>query len=218
VGTDEGSTASGEPDADDGLVVDDLTVRYQGTPDPAISGVSLAVAPGSGLCVTGDEGSGKTTLIRAVVGLVAPGRGSVVVRGGSPRLPEIRRQIGYGPERLPFPRGMRVIDAVRLVASIRGAAPGGVNEALTRAGLEAGDRRTITSLDLGDIRRTSLACAIVGRPPVLALDDPWEFEETVTVITEAMDDGATVIVASPDPGGFPQLLGRTLTLDPGVPE
>ena len=133
-------------------------------------------------------------------------------------MPVIRRQIGFGPERLPFPRGMRIIDAVRLVAAIRGATPKGGDEALVRAGLTAGDRRTISSLDLGDIRRTSLACAIVGRPQILVLDDPWEFEETVTVITEALSEGATVIVATPDPGGFPQLLGHTLTLEPGVPE
>lgn len=199
-----------------GIVVTGLTVRYRGTAEPAISEVSVDVAPGAGLCVTGGEGAGKTTLIRALVGLVPPGRGIISVLGQSPQLPAIRHRVGYGPERMPFPRGMRVGDAVRLIGAIRGTdAP--VDGALERVGLPAGDSRLIAGLELGDVRRVSLACAIIGSPRILVLDDPWEFPETVEVIRSARADGIAVLVGTPDPGGFPDLLGATLTLVDGSP-
>jgi ABC-type multidrug transport system ATPase subunit len=194
-----------------GIVVTDLAVRYQGTPEPAISGISLDVRPGHGLCVTGGEGSGKTTLVRALVGLVTPVRGAVRVGGANPLDAPVRRGIGYGPERMPFPRGLRVIDAVRLVAAVRGAEePPGA--ALERAGLPPDDRRLITSLELGDVRRASLACASVGEPGILVLDDPWEFPETVALIRAALGAGRAVVVTSPDPGAFPDILGARLDL------
>lgn len=200
--------------ADGGIVVTELTVRYQGTPEPAIQAISCRVAPGAGLCVAGPEGAGKSTLVRALVGLVAPVRGQVAVLGSSPRLPAVRRRIGYAPDRLPFPNGMRVRDAVRLVGAIRGTDES-PDVALERVGLPAADHRVISSLALGDVRRVSLACAITGMPEVLILDDPWEYPETVQVIRDARAAGATVLVASPDPGGYPDLLGATLTLAEG---
>jgi len=133
-----------------GIVATDLTVRYQGTPEPAIRDVSCEIAPGAGLCVTGGEGAGKSTLIRALVGLVPPVRGSVTVLGGSPRLPEVRRQVGYAPDRLPFPRGMRVCEALRLIAAIR-RTDASTGDALERVGLPPDDRRVIAGLDLGDL-------------------------------------------------------------------
>ncbi len=205
-----GPGAAGDP-AHAGILVTDLAVRYQGTPEPAITGISLDVAPGHGLCVTGGEGSGKTTLLRALVGLVAPVRGVVRTGGANPLDPAVRRAIGFGPERMPFPRGLRVIDAVRLVAAIRRTdEPPGA--ALERVGLPPNDRRLITSLELGDVRRTSLACATVGDPPILVLDDPWEYPETVAVIRTALAAGRAVVVATPDPGGFPDILGGRLDL------
>jgi ABC-type multidrug transport system ATPase subunit len=198
-----------------GILVTGLTVRYQGTTEPAITDISCDVPPGGGLCVTGGEGAGKSTLIRALVGLVPAVRGTVSVLGGSPQLPAIRHRVGYGPERMPFPRGMRVSDAVRLVGAIRGTDEG-VDPALERVGLPSGDRRLISSLELGEVRRVSLACAITGAPRVLLLDDPWEFPETLEVIRSARADGVPVVVGTPDPGGFPALLGATLTLVDGA--
>jgi len=195
----------------DGVVVTDLAFRYQGTAEPAVVGVSFDVPPGTGLCIAGGDGSGKTTVLRALVGLVAPNRGTVRVAGSNPLTPAVRRQIGYAPARLPFPNGLTVIDAVRLVAALRGTTASAA-DALTRVGLPADDRRQLVRLDLGDVRRASLACAIVGDPDVLVLDDPWEFAETEALIREALAGGRTVVAASPDPGGLPALLGARFDL------
>lgn len=215
--TDASAQEPVDPPEHDGIVVSDLAFRYQGTAEPAISDITFDVPPGHGLCISGGEGSGKTTIIRALVGLVTPNRGQVRVARMNPLDPAARRHIGYAPERMPFPYGLRVIDAVREVAAIRGVAAA-ADEVLERVGLPAGDRRLITSLELGDVRRASLACALVGDPPILVLDDPWEFPETVAVLTAALADGRTVVAASPDPGGLPALLGAHLDLGNGTPE
>lgn len=213
------TTASGATPAPDTAAVraDAMTVRYQGTPEPAVVEVSFAVEPGCGIVVTGAEGCGKTTVIRAVLGLILPMTGDLTVLGGAPfHDPALRRRIGYCPEKRAFPATMRVREGVGLVASLRGVtAAGAVDAALHAAGLPADDARRVGSLEVEDVRRVSLACALVGDPDVLALDDPWEFPETVAALTRARGRGAAIVLATPDPGGFPAAVGPLVTLPGG---
>lgn len=210
--------AEASPAPEGALLTDALTVRYQGTPEPAIRDVTLAVKAGEGLVVTGPEGCGKSTVVRALVGLAPITGGSVEVLGGTPVDPAIRRRVGYCPEGRPFPRTMRPTEAVELVAALRCADGAAARAALEEAGLSPGERRPVGALEIEDVRRLSLACALVGAPEVLVLDDPWEFPETVAALRAAMQRGAAVLVATPDPGGYPALLGATLTLDEGAGE
>jgi len=198
------------------ILVEDLEVRYQGGPEPALRGVSLTVPTGGGVVVTGPEGCGRTSLVRALVGLVRPSAGSVRVLGDDPALPALRRRIGYGPEKHPFPNVMRAAEAVALIAAIRGVDAPDVPAVLERVGFESPADRRIDRLEIEDVRRLSLACAVIGDPEVLVLDDPWEFPETVEVISAARSRGATIVISTPDPGGFPALVGPMVTLDAGV--
>jgi ABC-type multidrug transport system ATPase subunit len=207
----DGPTDDELPDAP--LVARGLEVRYQGGPEPAVTGIDLTVPAGTGLVVGGDVGSGKTSVLRALAGLVAPAAGRVRVLGGSPLDPAVRRRIGWGPEKYPFPRGLRMAEAIRLTAASRGLPPGGHEAVLDRVGLRTGDDRPAERLEVEEVRRLSLACAVLGDPEVLILDDPWEFPETVELLRAAMGRGAAVVVASPDPGGFPALLGAELHLE-----
>lgn len=190
------------------LHLEEVTVRHSVGGEAAVSEVSLTLAPGEGLVVSGAAGSGKSSLLAAIAGLV-PFDGEILVHGAAAGTNAARARIGFGPAGWPYAERMRSGEVLRLVAELRGdPAP----EALAaRVGLARLDGWA-TELEVEDARRLSLACAIAGDPDVLILDDPWEFPQTLDEIAAARARGAAVLVASPDPGGLTALLGRELAL------
>lgn len=209
------TTSAGPTDAL--VVAESLQVVYQRGATPAINGIDLTVAPGEGLLIAGEPGSGKSTLLRAIVGLVRFG-GALTVLGGYPGTPQVAAQVGWGPQGKGFADAQSPRSVVQMVARLRGAAldtlDGTVTGALHAAGIDDAAAARVTT-DVEVLRRTSLACAVVGDPHLVVLDDPWEFEETVTVVTATRARGGAVVAASNDPGGLPALLGRTVTLVDG---
>jgi len=137
----------------------------------ALDGVTLNVRQGEIYGLLGPNGAGKTTLIRAIVGLVAPGSGSVTVLGR--RLPnlDVLRQVGYMTQQAALYPGLSVEENVKFFAAIYGA-EGGVKEALEFVDLY--DRRSsvVATISGGMKQRCSLACALVHRPKLLLLDEP----------------------------------------------
>ncbi len=192
-----------------------IQVRYRRGGALAVSGVNLDLRAGAGLLITGASGSGKSSVLRAVLGLAGPG-GEISVLGAPPGDPATLRRIGWAPQSWPFGYGLRAREVVEMVAALRGQDPGEAGRAIEEAGVGTPDAR-VEALEVEDVRRTSLACALVGQPDLLVLDDPWEFPETTAAIRRAMDRGAAVLAASKDPGGLPGLLGAGLHLVDGAP-
>src|SRR3982074_1595312 len=93
----------------------------------ALDGVTLRVRQGEIYGLLGPNGAGKTTLIRTIVGLIAPGGGTVTVLGR--RLPavDVLRRIGYMTQQAALYPGLSVEENVRFFAAINGA-EGGVDE------------------------------------------------------------------------------------------
>jgi ABC-2 type transport system ATP-binding protein len=137
----------------------------------ALDGVTLKVRQGEIYGLLGPNGAGKTTLIRAILGLVAPGSGSVTVLGR--RLPnlDVLRQVGYMTQQAALYPGLSVEENLEFFAAIYGA-EGGVKEALEFVDLY--DRRSsvVATISGGMKQRCSLACALVHRPKLLLLDEP----------------------------------------------
>ena len=208
---------SGEKTRASLVVARGLAVQFEGGQEDAVSGVDLDIGPGQGIVLTGGEGSGKTTVLRALLGLV-PAKGEVEVLGHPPGAPEALRRIGYGPQGEAFGRRNTPRELTRFLARARGApAPAG-DEALERAGLaRSAWRQIVATLDIEEVRRASLACAITAQPKLLVLDGPWELTETIDAIDATRSDGGAVLIATDDPGDFPPFVGPTLKLVNGAP-
>jgi ABC-2 type transport system ATP-binding protein len=167
----------------------------------ALDRVTLRVRQGEIYGLLGPNGAGKTTLIRAILGLVAPGSGSVTVLGR--RLPnlDVLRQVGYMTQQAALYPGLSVEENLKFFAAIYGA-EGGVREALEFVDLY--DRRSsvVATISGGMKQRCSLACALVHRPKLLLLDEPTvgvdpqlrvQFWESFRRMAES---GVTIIVSS----------------------
>ncbi len=144
----------------------------------ALDGVSFGVAPGEIVGFLGPNGAGKSTAMRILTGFTPASRGTARVDGFEVHEHplEVKRRIGYLPERVPLYEEMVVVSFLRYVAEIKGIPRAQrrqeVGRVLERCGLEAMGRRIIGNLSKGYRQRVGLAQALVGAPPVLILDEP----------------------------------------------
>jgi len=148
----------------------DNIVKSFGT-QKALDGLTLRVKAGEIYGLLGPNGSGKTTLIRAIVGLVAPDSGTVMVLGR--RIPDldILAKVGYMTQQAALYPDLSVEENLRFFAAISGA-DGNVTEVLKTVELDQRRTSVVSTLSGGMRQRCSLACALVHRPKLLLLDEP----------------------------------------------
>ncbi|MGX5657826.1 ABC transporter ATP-binding protein [Geodermatophilus nigrescens] len=149
-----------------------------------LEGVGFTVAPGSMFGFCGSNGAGKTTTMRIAMGLARADAGEVRWRG-RPLDEAMRRRIGYMPEERGLYPKMRVGEQLTYFARLHGM---GGADAARAAGewagrLGLGDRRDdpVEKLSLGNQQRVQLAAALVSRPEVLILDEPFSGLDPVGV-------------------------------------
>ncbi|SNS75412.1 ABC-2 type transport system ATP-binding protein [Geodermatophilus pulveris] len=173
--------------------------------DRVLDGVSFTVAPGSMFGFCGANGAGKTTTMRIAMGLARADAGEVRWRR-RPLDQALRRRIGYMPEeRGLYPR-MRVAEQLTYLARLHGldAAPAAraADHWAERLGLGERRRDQVEKLSLGNQQRVQLAAALVGRPEVLILDEPFSGLDPVGVdalaeaLLEQVRGGVPVVFSS----------------------
>ena len=153
------------------LVVDSLVKRYGST--VAADGMSLAARAGEITALLGPNGAGKTTAVECCVGLRRPDAGSVRVLGLDPLADAaaLRPRVGVMLQDGGLPGAVPALRVLRHVASLH-AQPLDV-DALARAlGIDAFAGTTTRRLSGGQRQRLALACAVVGRPDLVLLDEP----------------------------------------------
>ncbi len=141
-----------------------------------VNRVTLRIPPGI-TSLVGPNGSGKTTLMNLLVGLVLPDRGSISVRGLSPRDPErLMRFTGYATQYDAAPRGTTGFEFVRTGLLLYGFTNAEADRrawaAIERVGLTEAARRKVAGYSKGMRQRIRLAHAIAHDPEVLVLDEP----------------------------------------------
>jgi ABC-2 type transport system ATP-binding protein len=130
--------------------------------------------------LVGANGAGKTTLISLVLGLLTPTAGAISVLGLDPahQGPELRAQIGYGPERNVFPDDLRAYDFVRHLAEVKGLprdeARSRASDSLYLVGLGEERFRALGTMSTGQRQRVKLAQAIAADPRLIVLDEPTD--------------------------------------------
>ena len=182
------------------IEIDGLDVQRGGR--PVLHGLSLRLAAGRVTGLLGPSGCGKTTLIRSIVGVQRVAGGSVKVLDLPAGTPELRRRIAYVTQAPSVYADLTVAENLHYFARVLGAPAERVVEALAAVDLaRSGDRMTGT-LSGGQRSRVSLACALLGRPDVLVLDEPTVGLDPVlrrdlwALFHRLADDGATLLVSS----------------------
>lgn len=151
-----------------------LTKRYGA--HLALDDVSFNAAPGEILGLLGPNGAGKTTTMRILTGYMPPSSGTASVAGFDvlDDSMDVRRRVGYMPERVPIYPDMTVHGYVMFWARLRGVrkAKARVDEALERVRLTERRHSLLRNLSKGLVQRVGLAQALVHDPAVVILDEP----------------------------------------------
>lgn len=180
--------------------VRDLVVRRGGR--RVLDGVTLDVRRGLVTGLLGPSGSGKTTLLRSVVGVQVIDSGSVTVLGRPAGDPELRRRVGYQSQAPSIYADLTVAENVRYFASLYGRSAAEADGVVDDVGLRAEAARSAGALSGGQHSRVSLACALVGKPELLVLDEPTTGQDPVLrdelwdMFRRLARDGVTLVVSS----------------------
>jgi ABC-2 type transport system ATP-binding protein len=191
-------------------------------PVTAVREVSFRAPAGQVTGLLGPNGSGKTTTLRATLGLVRPTAGTVLI-GGLPyrNLPRPRRIVGAMLEATGFHPGRRARDHLRVLAAAAEVPDQRVDEVLDQVGLAEAAGRRVRGFSLGMKQRLGLAAALLGDPQVLLLDEPANGLDPAGIawlrglLRGLADEGRTILVASHVLGEVAQTADRVVIVSAG---
>lgn len=149
-----------------------LTKSYPGF--TAVSGINLHVPKGTVYGFLGPNGAGKSTTMKMFLGLTKPTDGSFVIDGKQfpANRVEILREVGSFIEAPAFYGNLTGEENLDIVRKILGLPKSSVSEALELVGLTQYRKRLAKKYSLGMKQRLGLASALIGKPPILILDEP----------------------------------------------
>ncbi|HLK89820.1 MAG TPA: ABC transporter ATP-binding protein [Polyangia bacterium] len=208
------------------ILVEGLSKRYGRAGAPALDGVSFEVGRGEIVGLLGPNGAGKSTMMRILTCFLRPTRGRATLNGSTiaddPR--GVRRSVGYLPEAVPLPPEMRVAEYLEFRAALKGvvgrARPAAVSEAIDAVGLSERRAQIVGTLSRGYRQRVGLADALLGRPPILILDeptvglDPNQIRETRALIRE-LGRERTILLSTHILSEVEAVAGRVIILRAG---
>ena len=185
------------------LSVENVTKRFDRT--LAVDELSFAVPEGQVFGFLGGNGAGKTTTLRMALDIIRPTEGQLTVLGRAPGR-ENAPDIGFLPEERGLYRQMTALDTIVYFGRLKGMTSNDARAEglalLQRFGLGDNARSTIDKLSKGMAQKVQLATAVVNRPKLLILDEPFSGLDPVNQnlledeIRRASSNGATVIFST----------------------
>lgn len=186
------------------ITIDHVTKKIRGT--LVLQDVDLVLQPGIVAGFSGINGSGKTMLMRCMAGLVKPTSGSIDIDGK-----QLWKDISFPPSIGALIEGPAFVDTysgldnLDLIASIkRRITREEAAEAMTRVGLEPGDKKKYRKYSLGMKQRLGIAAALMERPDVVLLDEPTNALDAKGIdllkglVRDEKERGATVVLTCHD--------------------
>lgn len=174
----------------------------------AVDDVSLSIQPGEFYGLLGQNGAGKTTTIKCIVGLLRPTDGSAGIgEFDTWRSPtEVKARIGVLPEEFNLYERLTGAELLDFTAAMHGIerteAQSRRNELLEMLDLTAASAKLVGDYSRGMRKKVALGAAIIHRPPVLFLDEPFEGVDAVSarlirnLLQQAAAGGTTIVFSS----------------------
>jgi ABC-2 type transport system ATP-binding protein len=184
------------------IKIENLVKHYKNI--KALQGVSLEVESGETFAIVGPNGAGKTTLLNSILGLIYPTAGKIIVDNieSSQNPKEIRRKIGYLPQRIAFHDNLSVLEVLEFYGALRGVNNTKLESVLSKVGVLEQKNKKVGALSGGMLQRLALAQAIISDPPILILDEPTislDPEGRIAfkkLIREEKNKGKTILLSS----------------------
>jgi ABC-2 type transport system ATP-binding protein len=171
----------------------------------AVDRVSFEIRPGEVVGLLGPNGSGKTTTIRMLLGLLQPSGGEAAVLGFDIRRePEpIRERVGYVSQKFALYNDLTVLENLQFYAGVYGVRdPARIGAMLDRIGLSPYRKELVGGLSTGWRQRLALATAVVHRPKLFFLDEPTSGVDPTArrafwdLIYRLVEEGTTALVTT----------------------
>jgi ABC-2 type transport system ATP-binding protein len=181
------------------LEINQLTKRYGKL--TAVNSLNLEVKKGTVFGILGPNGSGKTTTLGMLLGVLKPDAGSFRWFGESPTKQQ-RKRIGAILETPNFYPYLDAENNLKIIADIKGAPKSRIDIVLDRVGLLERKKDRFKTYSLGMKQRLAIAAALLNEPEILVLDeptnglDPQGIAEIRGLITSIAEEGVTILLAS----------------------
>jgi len=175
----------------------------------AVDGVDLQVSKGESFALLGPDGSGKTTTMRLLCGILAPDSGSITINDIDivKHADRARQQIGYMPQRFSLYENLSILQNINFFSDLYAVdkitRKKRIDEYLEFSRLTPYGKRLARQLSGGMRQKLALICSIIHNPPILLLDEPTTGVDPVSrrdfwkILHRLLAEGVTLVISTP---------------------